>query len=413
MSELIGNLNLDKSKWRMDFPLLTQKVRGKQLVYLDTAATSLKPWRVIERVGHFLTYQTSNVHRGAHHLSNEATAAFEDARQGVASFIGAQEAAEIIFTRGTTESMNLVAQSWGGANLKAGDEILITEMEHHSGIVPWQLVAERVGAKVRAIPVTDQGELDLSTLPELLTPKTKVVSVVHCSNTLGTINPIKQIAAAAKKVGAIVVVDGAQMVCNAPVNVQELGADFYAFSGHKMFGPYGVGVLYGRRELLTAMPPYQGGGSMISEVTIERTTYHDIPHRFEAGTPNIEGVLGLKAAVDYIRAQDFAAMETYERNLREAFEAKLAEIPGYRMIGIAKDKGPISSFVFDQGHASDVGQILDQENIAVRAGHHCTQPLMKRLGVSATVRASFSIYNQMSDVDALIKGLIKAKELLS
>lgn len=409
----MSELNLDKSKWRMDFPLLSQKVRGKNLVYLDTAATSLKPWPVIERVGHFLTYQTANVHRGAHFLSNEATAAFEAARQGVADFLHAAEPAEIVFTRGTTESMNLVAQSWGGANLKAGDEILISEMEHHSGIVPWQLVAERVGARVRAIPVTDAGELDVAALPGLLTPLTKVVSIVHCSNTLGTINPVSEIAAAARKVGAITVVDGAQMVCNAPVDVRALGADFYAFSGHKMLGPYGIGVLYGRRELLAAMPPYQGGGSMIADVSIERTTYHDIPHRFEAGTPNIEGVLGLKAAIDYLRAQDFAQMEAFERGLRESFEAKLADIPGYRLVGRAANKGPISSFVFEAGHASDVGQILDQENIAVRAGHHCTQPLMRRLGVSATVRASFSIYNQMSDVDALIKGLIKAKELLS
>lgn len=406
-------VNLEKSKWRGDFPLLTQKVRGKNLIYLDTAATSLKPWRVIERVGHFLTYQTANVHRGAHYLSNEATTAFEEARQGVADFIGAREAAEIVFTKGTTESMNLVAQSWGRANLKAGDEILLTEMEHHSGIVPWQLVAEQVGATVRAIPVTASGELELSKLPELLTARTKVVSVVHCSNTLGTINPIREIAAAAHKVGAVVVVDGAQMVCNSPVNVVELGADFYAFSGHKMFGPYGIGVLYGRRELLEKMPPYQGGGSMIADVRIEGTTYHDIPHRFEAGTPNIEGVLGLKAAVDYIRAQDFALMEAFERGLRQEFERRLVEIPGYRIIGEAGNKGPISSFTFEAGHASDVGQILDQENIAVRAGHHCTQPLMRKLGVPATVRASFSIYNQLSDVDALIKGLIKAKELLS
>lgn len=407
-------LGIEKSKWRADFPLLSQKTRGKNnLVYLDTAATALKPWPVIERVGHFLTYQTANVHRGSYALSNEATLAFEESRQSVADFMGAASKEEVIFTRGTTESMNLVAQSWGLTNLKAGDEILLTEMEHHSGIVPWQLVAERVGAVIRAIPVNPQGELMLESLPSLISEKTKVISVVHCSNSLGTINPISQLSTWAKKVGAILVVDGAQMICNGPVNVESLGADFYAFSGHKLFGPYGVGVLWGRRELLEKMPPYQGGGSMISEVRIEKTTYNDIPFRFEAGTPNIEGVVGLKAAVDYVKAQSFSQIEAFETGLRLNFESRLREIGGYRLIGEAPGKAPISSFVFESGHASDVGQILDQENIAVRAGHHCTQPLMRKLGVSATVRASFSIYNQLSDVDALIKGLVKAKELLS
>lgn len=408
----LENLSLEKSKWRGDFPLLTHRVRGKNLVYLDSAATALKPWPVIERVGHFLTYQTANVHRGAHYLSNEATGYYEDSRTRVAQFLNAGSSQEIIFTRGTTESMNLVAQTWGISNLRSGDEILLTEMEHHSGIVPWQLAAQRTGAKIRVIPVTDLGELDLGALPTLVNEKTKVISIVHCSNTLGTINPIREISKWAKKVGAILVVDGAQMVCNAPVDVQELGADFYAFSGHKVFGPYGIGVLYGRQELLEPLPPYQGGGSMISSVCFEETTYHDVPFRFEAGTPNIEGALGLKSALDYIGAQDFAAMESFERGLRENFESRLRDIGGYRLIGEAPNKGPISAFVLEGAHASDVGQILDQENVAVRAGHHCTQPLMKRLGVPATVRASFSIYNQLSDVDQLLKGLQKAKELL-
>lgn len=408
----LENLSLEKSKWRGDFPLLTHRVRGKNLVYLDSAATALKPWPVIERVGHFLTYQTANVHRGAHYLSNEATGYYEDSRTRVAQFLNARSSQEIIFTRGTTESMNLVAQTWGISNLKSGDEILLTEMEHHSGIVPWQLAAQRSGAKIRVIPVTDRGELDLGALPTLVSEKTKVISIVHCSNTLGTINPISEISKWAKKVGAILVVDGAQMVCNAPVDVQALGADFYAFSGHKIFGPYGIGVLYGRQELLEPLPPYQGGGSMISNVCFEETTYHDVPFRFEAGTPNIEGALGLKSALDYIGAQDFAAMESFERGLRENFEGRLRDIGGYRLIGEAPHKGPISAFVLEGAHASDVGQILDQENVAVRAGHHCTQPLMKRLGVPATVRASFSIYNQLSDVDQLLKGLQKAKELL-
>lgn len=409
----LAAVSLEKSKWRADFPLLSHKVRGKNLVYLDSAATSLKPWPVIERVGHFLTYQTANVHRGAHFLSNQATQAFEESRQAVADFIAASSSDEIIFTRGTTESMNLVAQSWGARNLKAGDEILLTEMEHHSGIVPWQMIAERMGAKVRAIPVNAAGEVMMESLAELVTAKTKVISVVHCSNTLGTINPVKELGQWARKVGALFVIDGAQMVCNSKVDVRDLGADFYAFSGHKMFGPYGIGVLYGRREILETLPPYQGGGSMISEVRFEKTTYQDIPHRFEAGTPNIEGVLGLKAAIDYLKALDRARVEEFEAGLRRTFESRLLEIGGYRLIGEARHKGPISSFVFETGHASDVGQILDQENVAVRAGHHCTQPLMKRLGVDATVRASFSIYNQMSDIDALIHGLIKAKELLS
>lgn len=417
MSELktsVGTvLNLEKSKWRQDFPLLSKKVRGKPLVYLDTAATALKPWPVIERVGHFLTYQTANVHRGAHFLANQATLAFEESRQTVANFINAADAAEIVFTRGTTESMNLVAASWGGKNLRPGDEILITEMEHHAVIVPWQMIAEKTGALVRAIPVDAKGELILDNLDQLLTERTKVVSVMHGSNTLGTINPVKKIIQAARKVGAITVIDGAQMICNAPVDVQDLGADFYAFSGHKLFGPGGIGILYGRKELLNAMPPYQGGGSMIAEVRIDKTTYNDVPHRFEAGTPNIEGVLGLKTAVDYLKEKDFAQIAAFEGGLRENFERRLLEIPGFRIIGQSAHKLPITSFVFEHGHASDVGQILDQENIAVRAGHHCTQPLMVRMGINATVRASFSIYNQLSDVDALIKALNKAKELLS
>lgn len=413
MANPITPSQLPKSPWRADFPLITQRVRGRNLVYLDTAATALKPWKVIERVGHFLTYQTANVHRGAHFLSNEATAAFEASRQAVADFINAESSEEIIFTRGTTESMNLLAQTWGVSNLKAGDEILLSEMEHHSGIVPWQMAAERTGAVIKVIPVTEKGELQIELLPTLVTPRTKVISVVHCSNALGTINPLAPLRRAADQVGAILVVDGAQMVSNSRVDVRALGADFYAFSGHKMFGPYGIGCLYGRRDLLEKMPPYQGGGSMISEVRFEKTTYHDVPYRFEAGTPNIEGVLGLHAAIEYMLAQDFAAMETHENALRTAFEAQLRGLSGYRIIGEAETKGPITSFVFQGAHASDVGQILDQENIAVRAGHHCTQPLMRKMKVPATVRASFSIYNQLSDVEALIQGLVKAKDLLS
>lgn len=402
----------EKSKWRVDFPLLSRKFNGKHMIYLDSAASSLKPWPVIERVGHFLTYESSNVHRGAHFLSNQATSAYEEARQTVANFIGANEASEIIFTRGTTESMNLVAQTWGCANLKAGDEILLTEMEHHSGIVPWQLVAEKTGAKIVTVPVTKSGEISLEELKKRVTSKTKVLSTVHCSNSLGTINDVAAMAKIVHGVGGIIVVDGAQIVANHPVSVSKLDVDFFAFSGHKIFGPYGIGVLYGKKALLEKLPPYQGGGSMIHEVKFEKTTYHDVPFRFEAGTPNIEGALGLKAAIEYLNKQSWDEIIAHEDELRQYCEASLRQIDGVRIVGEAKNKGPIVSFILEGTHPSDVGQILDQQNIAVRAGHHCTQPLMAALGIPATIRASFSLYNQKSDVDALIAGLKKAKEML-
>lgn len=399
-------------KWRADFPLLSRKFNGKPLYYFDSAASALKPWKVIERVGHFLSYETSNVHRGAHFLSNQATEFYESARVSVAEFLGAADPGEIIFTRGTTESMNLVAQCLG-QSLKAGDEILLTEMEHHSGIVPWQLVAEKTGAKIVAAAVTETGEIDFKDLDKKISNKTKIASVVHCSNTLGTVNDVKAIAEKVHKVGGLMVVDGAQMVANRPVSVRDLNCDFYAFSGHKLFGPYGIGVLYGKKALLAQLPPYQGGGSMISEVRFEKTTYHDIPHRFEAGTPNIEGALGLKAAIDYLGEQSWKDIHEHEEGLRRYTEDKLRMIPGLRIIGEAKDKAPIVSFVIEGIHPNDIGQILNEENVAVRTGHHCTQPLMAKLGIPATVRASLSIYNQQSDVDALVKSVIKAKEMLS
>lgn len=413
MSEVTtSTITHEKSKWRADFPLLSRKFNGKPMIYLDSAATSLKPWPVIERVGHFLTYETANVHRGAHFLANQATEAYEAARQTVAQFIDANDASEIIFTRGTTESMNLVAQSWGLTNLKAGDEIVMTEMEHHSVIVPWQLVAERTGAKIVVVPVTSNGEISIEEFRKKVTPKTKVASVVHCSNTLGTINDIAAMTKIVHAVGAIMVVDGAQIVANHPLSMKKLGVDFFAFSGHKVFGPYGIGVLYGRQELLEKMPPYQGGGSMIHDVTFEKTTYHDVPFRFEAGTPNIEGALGLKAALDFVTKQSWSEIIAHENELRIYAEKSLQQIPGVRIIGQAKEKAPIVSFILEGTHPSDVGQILDQQNIAVRTGHHCTQPLMAAYKIPATVRASFSIYNQKSDVDALIAGLNKAKEML-
>ena len=400
------------SKNRMDFPLLTQRVRGKPLVYLDSAATSLKPWPVIEKVGHFLSYQTANVHRGAHHLSDLATGYYEDARKKSAQFLGALSSDEIIFTRGTTESVNLVAQTWAKQNLKKDDVIVLTEMEHHSNIVPWQMVAESIGAKIKVIPVSDRGDLILEEAEKILAEKVKLLAVAHASNTLGTINDIKWLAKKAHDNGALIFVDGAQMVANHAVNVQDLNVDFYAFSGHKVFAPYGIGVLYGKRELLEKMPPYQGGGSMISEVKFEKTTYLDTPHRFEAGTPNIEGVLGMHAAFEYIEKLGWNQIDAHESSLlREATE-KIKTIPGIRVIGEASKKAPILSFILDGAHPSDVGQILDQENVAVRSGHHCTQPLMKRFGILGTVRASFSIYNSSQDVDQLIKGVMKARELL-
>lgn len=400
-------------KIRSEFPLLTQRVRGKPLIYLDSAATTLKPWPVIERVGHFLTYQTANVHRGAHYLSDQATEAYEVARQKVADFLGASSIQEIVFTKGTTESANLVAHSWARRNLKAGDVILLTEMEHHSNIVPWQLAAEAAGARVLAIPVLPNGELDREAAEKLFQENVKLVSAVHVSNTLGTVNDIAWLARRAHERGALIFVDGAQAVANRPVRVRDLDVDFYAFSGHKVFAPYGIGVLYGRKEILESMPPYQGGGSMIADVSFEKTTYHDVPFRFEAGTPNIEGVMGLHAALEYVEKLGWSAIEAHEKSLLEEATRRVREIEGVRIIGEAAEKVAILSFVLEGTHPSDVGQILDQANVAVRAGHHCTQPLMRRMNVPGTVRASFSVYNNEADIEQLIQGLKKAKELLS
>lgn len=399
-------------KWRADFPLLTQKIKGKPLVYLDSAASSLKPWPVIEKVGHFLTYQTANVHRGSHYLSNQATEEYENSRKTVAQFLNASVAEEIIFTKGTTESINLVAQSWGRANLKKGDEIVLTEMEHHSNIVPWQIVAEQVGAKIQVIGVTDHGDLRIEDIESKITNKTKIVAVTHCSNVLGTINDIASISEKARSVGAKILVDGAQAVASMAVNVQALGADFYVFSGHKVFAPYGIGVLYGRKQVLDSMPPYQGGGSMISNVTFEKTTYHDVPFRFEAGTPNIEGALGLAAAIEYLTKTSWKEIQAHKKELMDYAQEKLSEVPGLKILGHPQNQAPVLSFTIEGVHASDLAQILDQENIAIRAGHLCAQPLLRRLNLSAFARVSFSVYNQKSDIDSLVKGLLKAQELL-
>jgi cysteine desulfurase/selenocysteine lyase len=404
---------IETNKYRADFPALTQKVRGKPLVYLDSAASALKPWPVIERISHFYTYETANVHRGAHYLSDKATQAFEQSREKVRQFLNAGSNEEVIWTAGTTASMNLVAQSWGRKFLKAGDEVIVSEMEHHANIVPWQMIADEVGAKVVMAPVKDSGEFDFEAYEKCFTSNTRMVCLTHCSNTLGTYVDIKKAAQIAHKFKALITVDGAQVVANRAVNVQDLEVDFYSFSGHKLFGPYGIGVLYGKKEHLLAMPPYQGGGSMISQVSFEKTTYNDLPFKFEAGTPNIEGVIALGSAVDYVQKIGFEKIHQIEQELLEYATAELKKIPGIRVIGEAPDKAPILSFAIEGVHHSDLAQILDQEGVAVRAGHHCTMPLLKKYKVTGTVRASFSIFNNKADVDALIKAVQKAKEMLT
>lgn len=397
---------------RSEFPALKQKVHGKDLIYLDSAATTLKPLSVIERITNFYTYETSNVHRGAHYLGDVATQLFESARARFAQFINARQAEEIIFVRGTTEGVNLIASTWGTTNLIAGDEILITEMEHHANIVPWQMLAEKVGAKVIAAKVLENGELDLEDFKLKLTPQVKLVAVTGCSNTLGTINDIKLLTRLAHEVGALILVDGAQLISFRAIDVKDLDCDFFVFSAHKIFGPFGFGVVYGKRELLEKMPPYQGGGSMIAKVAVEKTTFNEVPYRFEAGTPHIEGAVGLHAAIDFMEKMGMERIRAHEADLLAYATAQLQTIPEVTIYGSTKNKGPIISFNLRGAHHSDVGQILDQEGVAVRAGHHCTQPLMVRLGVPGTVRASFSVYNNRSDIDLLVQAVKKARELL-
>lgn len=397
---------------RNQFPALGQKVHGKRLAYLDSAATTLKPQAVIDRITQFYSFETSNVHRGAHYLGDVATQAFESARQRVAQFLGASSAEEIVFVRGTTEGVNLVAHSWGQTHLKAGDEILITEMEHHGNIVPWQMLAERVGAKVLAARILDNGELDVEDFKAKLSSKTKMVAFTACSNVLGTNTDMKKLTALAHDVGAKVLIDGAQIVSQVKVNMQDIGCDFFVFSAHKLFGPFGQGVVFGRKEILETMSPYQGGGSMIAKVTLEKTTYNDVPFRFEAGTPHVEGAVGLHAAIDFVENIGFEKIHNYEMELLKTATAKLLAIPDVKIFGTAANKGPIISFNLKGAHHSDVGQILDQEGVAVRAGHHCTQPLMARFGIPGTVRASLSVYNNHEDIDALVKAVAKAREML-
>ncbi len=400
-------------KIRQDFPALRGKVHGKPLVYLDNAATSQKPQVVIDTVTRYYLSENSNVHRGVHFLSELATQAYESARTRVRQFLNAAHDREIVFTRGTTEGINLVASSYGRSRVKAGDEILISAMEHHSNIVPWQMLCEEKGAILRVIPMNDAGELLLEEYERLLTDRTRLVAVVYVSNALGTVNPVTQIIALAHRRGIPVLLDGAQAAPHLPVDVQDLDCDFFAFSGHKLFGPTGIGILYGKAELLEAMPPYQGGGDMISVVTFEKTLYNSLPYKFEAGTPHISGAIGLAAAIDYIEGIGLNRIAACETDLLAYGTELLSAIPGLRIIGTAKEKAGVLSFVLDGIHAHDVGTILDHEGIAIRAGHHCAMPVMKRFGVPATARASLAFYNTREELDALAKGLHKVIEVFA
>ncbi len=398
---------------RGDFPILHQQVYGKPLVYLDNAATTQKPQCVIDTIRHFYEHDNANIHRGVHLLSERATAAYEGARETIRKFFNARSVKEVVFTRGATESINLVASSWGGANVGEGDEILITHMEHHSNIVPWQLLCERTGAVLKVVPMNDAGELEMEAFEMLLSERTKLVGVVHMSNALGTINPVKPIIEKAHAVGAKVLVDGAQAAAHLPVDVQALDADFYVTSAHKMYGPTGVGVLIAKEELLDAMPPYQGGGDMILTVTFEKSQYNDLPHKFEAGTPNISGAIGFGRAIEYINSIGFAAIEAREKELLGYATAQAEAFEGLRCIGTAKEKACVLSFVLDGVHPHDLGTILDREGVAIRAGHHCAMPVMQFFKIPATARASFSIYNTEAEVDTLFAALTKAKEMFA
>jgi cysteine desulfurase/selenocysteine lyase len=403
----------DVQRIRRDFPILNQKIHGKPLVYLDNAATTQKPQAVIDAMVRSYAEDNANIHRGVHLLSERATRAYEDARIKVQKFLNAQDLREVIFVRGTTEAVNMVAQTFGRANIGKGDEVLITEMEHHSNIVPWQLICEEKGAQLKVIPITDEGELRMDLVDSLLTDRTKIVAVVHVSNSLGTINPIAAIVEKAHARGIPVLVDGAQAVAHMPVDVQALGCDFYALSGHKLFGPTGIGVLWGRLPLLEHMPPYQGGGDMISAVSFKKTTYNVVPNKFEAGTPNIAGSVGLGAAIDYLQGIDFGAMQAYEHELLAYGTKALTAIPGIRMVGTASKKASILSFVMEDVHPHDIGTILDQEGVAIRTGHHCTQPLMERMSVPATARASLALYNTKEEIDALVGALARVREIFA
>jgi cysteine desulfurase/selenocysteine lyase len=397
----------DVHEIRKDFPILHRLVHNKPLIYFDNAATTQKPKQVIETITNYYSNLNSNIHRGVHYLSQAATSEFECARNIVKSFINARYDEEIIFTRGATEAINLVAYSYGETNLKEGDEVLITEMEHHSNIVPWQIVCSKTGAKLKVVPFDDNGELILDELEKIITPKTKIVSVVHISNSLGTINPIEYIIRRAHDVGAVVLIDGSQSIQHLPVDVQKLDCDFFVFSGHKIYGPTGIGVLYGKKVILESMPPYQGGGDMILSVTFEKTIYNVLPHKFEAGTPHIEGAIGLGSAIRYVQNIGLDVIFDYETKLLNYASERLKEIPEIKIIGNAKNKASLVSFVVENVHPHDIGTLLDRDGIAIRTGHHCTEPVMRHFGVPATSRASFAFYNTFEEIDQLVLSLKK------
>jgi len=403
----------DVDKIRADFPVLQRQVHGHPLVYLDNAATSHKPVQVIETLDHYYREYNSNIHRGVHTLSEQATTAYEGARGKIRKFINASSDKEIILTRGTTESINLVAQSWGRSTLKAGDEIIVSQMEHHSNIVPWQLLCEQTGAVLKVVPFNDAGELLFDEYEKLLGPRTRLVAMVHISNALGTINPVKQIIDLAHKHNAKVLIDGAQSIPHTAIDVQALDCDFFCFSGHKLFGPTGTGVLYGKRALLEAMPPWQGGGDMIRTVTFEKSTWNDLPYKFEAGTPHIAGMIGLGAAIDYVSAIGMDAIRSYETGLLDYATEAASTIKGLRLIGTAKQKASILSFVMDKIHPHDLGTILDHHGVAIRTGHHCAMPVMDRFAIPATARASFAMYNTRQEVDKFIQAVLAAQKVFN
>ena len=403
--------SLDVTAIREDFPILAQQVHGKPLVYLDNAATSQKPKCVIEALTHFYLMDNANIHRGVHELSERSTKAYDAAREKVRRFLNAAEAREIIFVRGATEGINLVAQTYGRTHVGAGDEVVISALEHHSNIVPWQMLCEEKGAALRVIPINDRGEVEFGQFEKLMSRRTKLVAVSHVSNALGTINPVREIVKSAHRWNVPVLIDGAQAVPHMKVDVRDLDCDFYVFSGHKVFGPTGIGVLYGREKLLEDMPPYQGGGDMIRSVTFEKTTYNELPYKFEAGTPNIAGVIGLGAAIDYLDRIGMDAVAAHEHDLLEYGTKALESIPGLRLIGTAREKAGVLSFVIDGVHPHDAGTILDREGVAVRTGHHCAQPVMDRFGVAATTRASLAFYNTREEIDALVAGIYRVKEV--
>ncbi len=404
--------SIDVQSIRRQFPILSRLVKGRPLVYLDNAATSQKPQVVIDALVDYYSGFNANIHRGIHTLAEEATAAFEQTRDTARDFINAPSREQIIFTKGTTEGINLVAFTWGRANVRAGDEIIISSIEHHSNIVPWQILCEEKGAELKVIPVNQEGELVMEEYEKLLNARTKLVSVVHVSNSLGTINPVKQIIDAAHAVGAVVMIDGAQSAVHIDIDVQEMDCDFFAFSGHKLYGPTGVGVLYGKKELLESMPVFMGGGEMIKDVSFTKTTYNDLPYKYEAGTPNIADVVAFKTALDFINGIGKQAIAAHEHDLLVYATAQLEQIPEITLIGTARNKSPLISFGLRGAHPQDIGIILDNQGIAVRTGHHCTQPVMDCFGIPGTARASFAVYNTRDEVDALVKGLHKTIKML-